>query len=122
MEMGGFEPLISCLQGRRTPVVLHPRKLWSARMDLNHRPLAPKASALPNCATDGQKLEEGVGFEPTDAFTSLVFKTRALNHSANLPLEPMRGFEPRHDDYKSSAPPLELHRQIGDRACSRKNL
>ena len=28
---------------------------------------------------------EGVGFEPTDAFTSAVFKTAALNHSATLP-------------------------------------
>lgn len=26
-------------------------KNWSERQDLNLRPLAPKASALPNCAT-----------------------------------------------------------------------
>ena len=32
-----------------------------------------------------KKLAEGVGFEPTDAFTSLVFKTRAIDHSATLP-------------------------------------
>lgn len=31
-------------------------------------------------------MEEGVGFEPTEAYkTSLVFKTKAINHSANLP-------------------------------------
>lgn len=30
---------------------------------------------------------EGVGFEPTEAFTSLVFKTRAINHSTTLPGE-----------------------------------
>ena len=28
---------------------------------------------------------EGVGFEPTEAFTSLVFKTRAINHSTTPP-------------------------------------
>lgn len=30
-------------------------------------------------------MVEGVGFEPTDGFPSLVFKTSALNHSATLP-------------------------------------
>lgn len=30
-------------------------------------------------------LAEGVGFEPTDACTSPVFKTGALDHSATLP-------------------------------------
>ena len=30
-------------------------------------------------------LTERVGFEPTDALTSLVFKTRALNHSTTFP-------------------------------------
>ena len=29
-------------------------------------------------------LAEGVGFEPTDAFTSTVFKTAAISHSATL--------------------------------------
>lgn len=31
-------------------------------------------------------LAEDTGFEPADAFTSTVFKTAALNHSANPPL------------------------------------
>ena len=31
------------------------------------------------------RMADGVGFEPTDAFTSLVFKTSALNHSATHP-------------------------------------
>ena len=30
-------------------------------------------------------LAEDTGFEPADAFTSTVFKTAALNHSANPP-------------------------------------
>ena len=30
-------------------------------------------------------LAEKVGFEPTEAFTSAVFKTAAFNHSANPP-------------------------------------
>ena len=31
-------------------------------------------------------MEEGVGFEPAEPLGSLVFKTRAIAHSANLPL------------------------------------
>ena len=31
-------------------------------------------------------MAEWVGFEPTDAFTSLVFKTSTLNHSDTTPL------------------------------------
>ncbi len=30
-------------------------------------------------------LAEGVGFEPTNACASAVFKTAAFNHSATLP-------------------------------------
>ena len=30
-------------------------------------------------------ITEEVGFEPTDACTSLVFKTSAINHSTTLP-------------------------------------
>jgi hypothetical protein len=30
-------------------------------------------------------VAEGVGFEPTDACTSAVFKTAAIDHSATLP-------------------------------------
>ena len=30
-------------------------------------------------------MAEGVGFEPTDACTSPVFKTGAIDHSATLP-------------------------------------
>ena len=30
-------------------------------------------------------MAEGEGFEPPDAFTSPVFKTGAIDHSANLP-------------------------------------
>ena len=31
-------------------------------------------------------MAEGVGFEPTDACTSAVFKTAAIDHSATLPM------------------------------------
>ena len=31
------------------------------------------------------KLEEEVGFEPTDPREPLVFKTRAIDHSTTLP-------------------------------------
>jgi hypothetical protein len=41
-----------------------------------------------NTVEENIKFEtERVGFEPTDAFTSLVFKTRALNHSTTFPIE-----------------------------------
>ena len=33
-----------------------------------------------------KRRTERVGFEPTDAFTSAVFKTAALNHSATFPI------------------------------------
>ena len=36
-------------------------------------------------------MAERVGFEPTEAFTSLVFKTRALNHSTTSPEEVYKG-------------------------------
>lgn len=44
-------------------------------------------------------LADGVGFEPTDAFTSAVFKTAALGRSATRPLGfgtwlPLGGIEP----------------------------
>ena len=39
-------------------------------------------------------MAEDTGFEPVDAFTSLVFKTSALGRSANLPYAPPDGFEP----------------------------
>ena len=37
-------------------------------------------------------LAEGVRFELTDPFRSAVFKTAALNHSANLPMAVMIPF------------------------------
>ena len=34
---------------------------------------------------EAEVMAERVGFEPTEACTSLVFKTRALNHSTTSP-------------------------------------
>ena len=68
---------------------------WRGREDLNLRDAfytsyslsrgAPSASwVLPQ--VDGKiQLAERVGFEPTDAFTSPVFKTGAFNRSAISP-------------------------------------
>lgn len=39
-----------------------------------------------------QEMAEGVRFELTDPFRSAVFKTAALNHSANLPMAVMIPF------------------------------
>jgi hypothetical protein len=48
-------------------------------------------------------MAEDVGFEPTEPFGSSVFKTAALNHSANLPYfgsgsrirtDDLNGYEP----------------------------
>jgi hypothetical protein len=57
----------------------HGRSLvWSGWTDLNRRPLAPKASALPDCATPGQiwpsQLVAASGIEPD----SLAFQTSAF--------------------------------------------
>jgi hypothetical protein len=46
----GFEPLTRGLEGRcSSPSELLAR--WSGRLDSNQRPPAPKAGALPGCAT-----------------------------------------------------------------------
>src|SRR5690606_24494819 len=46
--------------------------------------------AEPNGANFMKLLAEGVGFEPTDACTSAVFKTAAIDHSATLPSSAFR--------------------------------
>ena len=59
---------------------LNPRA-WFRRLPLSRG--APSATwVLPQTIW---KLAERVGFEPTDAFTSPVFKTGAFNHSAISP-------------------------------------
>ena len=56
-----------------------------------------------------KKMAERVGFEPTDAFTSAVFKTAALSHSAtSLKMEVPLGIEPRTTEYKSVILPIKL--------------
>jgi hypothetical protein len=49
------------------------------------------------------KMAEDVGFEPTEPFGPSVFKTVALNHSANLPYFGS-GSRIRTDDLKSYEP------------------
>ena len=39
-------------------------------------------------------MAESVGFEPTELWGSTVFKTAAINHSANFPLGYLNGVEP----------------------------
>ena len=43
-----------------------------------------------DCLPYLQEMAEGVGFEPTDACASPVFKTGAIDHSATLPVPPRR--------------------------------
>jgi len=38
-----------------------------------------------------KSIEEDVGFEPTGPFRPLVFKTSAIDHSANLPVWVING-------------------------------
>ena len=67
--------------------------LWRGRRDLNPRAwfrrLLPEQGSpfghLGTSAYGMKKLAERVGFEPTDAFASPVFKTGAFNHSAISP-------------------------------------
>ena len=58
-------------------------------------------------------MAEGVGFEPTDACTSAVFKTAAIDHSATLPL---LGFLARHADFPSIKIPVGPLRRLPDAA------
>ena len=48
-------------------------------------PLNKTPSLLRGRLPDSQVFAESEGFEPPEAFTSTVFKTAALNHSANSP-------------------------------------
>ncbi len=47
------------------------------------KPNPPASRRIDKCA---ELLAEEVGFEPTEAFTSTVFKTVALNRSATPPV------------------------------------
>ena len=38
-------------------------------------------------------VTERRGFEPPEAFTSFVFKTNALNHSATFPIKVLSGLQ-----------------------------
>ena len=51
--VAGFEPTRDDAKNRCLTTWLHPKKerKWSGRQDLNLRPLDPKSSALPSCAT-----------------------------------------------------------------------
>lgn len=52
-------------------------------MGSNHRPHDYQSRALPTELPE--HVAEGVGFEPTEAFVSQVFRTSALNRSAIPP-------------------------------------
>lgn len=52
-------------------------------MGLNHRPPDYQSGALPTELPE--HVAEGVGFEPTEAFVSQVFRTSALSRSAIPP-------------------------------------
>ena len=55
-------------------------------------------------------MAERVGFEPTDAFTSTVFKTVALSHSATSPIKWWTHWDlnPDSTDYESGALTIKL--------------
>ena len=53
------------------------------------RKIAYTVSSVSDCYKNikyEEIITEEVGFEPTDACTSLVFKTSAINHSTTLPI------------------------------------
>lgn len=51
--------------------------------ELSTGPKSEKPSAMRRAL---RSFAESEGFEPPEAFTSTVFKTAALNHSANFPM------------------------------------
>ena len=61
------------------------RLLTSSRLSWLELPDPIKSPDPVRDVGDGLVATERVGFEPTDAFTSLVFKTRAINHSTTSP-------------------------------------
>ena len=59
------------------------------------RPFAYEANELTSAPSRISILADSVGFEPTEPFGSLVFKTSAIDHSTNYPnLAEEVGFEP----------------------------
>ena len=52
---------------------------------IGFEPTAPASQKQCSTKLSYTPKAERVGFEPTDAFTSLVFKTRAINHSTTFP-------------------------------------
>ena len=54
----------------------------------------------------GTTLAEDVGFEPTVPCSTTVFKTAAIDHSANLPIVANLGLEPRTLGYEPNMLPL----------------
>ena len=52
----GNRTRVTSLEGWSSTIELHPQKKWSGRQDSNLRHPAPKAGALPNCATSRQRL------------------------------------------------------------------
>lgn len=66
--------------------------VWTST-PLAGEPLRPlgyfrKLSFIKICASTKVKMAERVGFEPTDAYTSPVFKTGSLNRSDISPNRP----------------------------------
>lgn len=51
---GFLAPNFQCVEVRCRDMKTTGRKFWSGRLDLNQRPPAPKAGALPGCATPRQ--------------------------------------------------------------------
>ena len=75
----GLEPACTSFVAKAINPLWHGRSIvWSGWTDLNRRPLAPKASTLPDCATPGQiwpaQLVAAPGIEPD----SLAFQTSAF--------------------------------------------
>ena len=58
---------------------------WAERWDLNPRHSEPQSDALPSELLSAT-LEERVGFEPTEPFGSIVFKTISIDLSDTSPL------------------------------------
>jgi hypothetical protein len=92
----GSNPRHSAWKADALPTELHPpatpcrlAKPWSGREDSNLRPPAPKAGALPGCATSRQPHFPGSGRE------SIAYRPRRLSVLAGLPKSkgaPANGF------------------------------
>ena len=113
VETAGIEPAFSPCKSDVLPLNYAPGG-WSGWPDLNRRRPAPKAGALPHCATPRcYGIFGGRGGIRTHGrhHTAGGFQDRCIQPLCHPSVEPVRDSNPKPADYKSAALPIEPHRR-----------